>query len=46
MAFESHAEVASVDRSMRMSLSAPEGAVRAFNLGTHIRARLVWVGGG
>lgn len=42
MAFEDHAEVISVERGLRMSLQIPENALRGFNFGTHIRARLVW----
>lgn len=41
-AFEDHAEVVSVDRGLRMSLQAPEDALRGFIWGRHIRARLVW----
>ncbi|MGH3620725.1 MAG: hypothetical protein ACRDQ5_02920, partial [Sciscionella sp.] len=42
IAFTDHAEVISVTRRMRMSLQTPETALRLFNLGSHIRARLVW----
>ncbi|MGH3905992.1 MAG: hypothetical protein ACRDTE_17690 [Pseudonocardiaceae bacterium] len=42
MAFDDHAEVVSVGRGMRMSLQAPENALRLFKFGSHIRARLVW----
>jgi hypothetical protein len=42
MAFEDHAEVVSVKRGMRVSLPTPENALRLFNFGTHIEARLVW----
>lgn len=42
MAFTDHAEVVSVDHGMRMSLQAPENALRLFKFGSHIRARLVW----
>lgn len=41
MAFDDHAEVVSVNRR-RMSLPAPENALRGFHVGRHIRARLVW----
>ncbi|MFE0028168.1 hypothetical protein [Amycolatopsis sp. NPDC059021] len=43
MAFEEHAEVVSVDRSLRIGLDEPRKALPSFNFGTHIRARLVWV---
>lgn len=39
MAFSDHAEVVSVDGRLRMSLKAPESALRGFHFGTHIRAR-------
>lgn len=42
MAFQDHAEVVAVDHGLRMSLQAAENAPRGFNLGSHIRARLVW----
>ncbi|MGH3566069.1 MAG: hypothetical protein ACRDRH_08570 [Pseudonocardia sp.] len=42
MAFDDHAEVVSVAHGMRGSLRAPEDALRLFDLGSHIRARLVW----
>ncbi|MGH3624505.1 MAG: hypothetical protein ACRDQ5_22420, partial [Sciscionella sp.] len=42
MVFEDHAEVVGVDRGLRMSLQTPEDALRGFNFGSHIRARLVW----
>jgi hypothetical protein len=42
MAFDDHAEVVSVAGGMRMSLPAPENALRMFTVGSHIRARLVW----
>lgn len=42
MAFDDHAEVVSQVSGMRASLRAPEHALRRFNLGSHIRARLVW----
>ncbi|MEV0049038.1 hypothetical protein AB0H34_00895 [Saccharopolyspora shandongensis] len=42
MAFADHAEVVSVGGGLRMSLSEPESALRGFNFGSHIRARLVW----
>jgi hypothetical protein len=41
MAFEDRAEVVSVDSAVRISLSAPEGALRGFGFGSHIRTRLV-----
>ncbi|HEU0089214.1 MAG TPA: hypothetical protein VFQ77_16475 [Pseudonocardiaceae bacterium] len=42
MAFDDYAEVVSVAHGMQGSLRAPQDAVRLFNLGSHIRARLVW----
>ena len=42
MAFADHAEVVSVTRGLRMSLQAPENALRMFKFGSHVRARLVW----
>ncbi|WP_225978486.1 hypothetical protein [Gandjariella thermophila] len=42
MAFADHAEVVSVDRSLRMSLRKPKDTLPAFHFGSHIRARLVW----
>lgn len=42
MAFTDHAEVVSLGRQRRMSLPAPENALRLFKFGSHIRARLVW----
>lgn len=42
MAFDDHAEVVSVERGLRMSLREPDQALRGFNFGSHIRARLVW----
>jgi hypothetical protein len=42
MAFADHAEVVPVKRGLRMSLQAPENALRMFKFGSHIRARLVW----
>lgn len=42
MAFDDHAEVVRVDRGCRMSLPAPENALRHFTRGDYIRARLVW----
>lgn len=44
MAFPDHAEVIGVGRTGWMSLQAPEGAVRMFETGEHIRVRLVWLG--
>jgi hypothetical protein len=43
MAFEDHAEVVSVDRSLRMLVTVPEDALPGFTFGSHIKARLVWV---
>jgi hypothetical protein len=43
MAFEDGAKVFGVDRGQYLSLRSPERAVRAFNHGPHITARLVWV---
>jgi hypothetical protein len=42
MAFADHAEVVSVELGLRTSLQTPENALRLFNFGSHIRARLVW----
>jgi len=42
MAFTDHTEVVSVEHTRRMSLQTPENALRLFNLGGYIRARLVW----
>lgn len=42
VAFDDHAEAFSIERTQRMSLRAPEDALRMFNFGSHIRARLVW----
>ncbi|MGH3493530.1 MAG: hypothetical protein ACRDQ1_09870 [Sciscionella sp.] len=42
MAFDDRAEVVAVERGLRMSLRAPEDALRAFSWGSHIRARVVW----
>ncbi|MGQ0841337.1 hypothetical protein [Actinokineospora sp.] len=42
MAFADHAEVVSVTRGLRMSLHAPDDALRLYKFGSHIRARLVW----
>lgn len=46
MAFENHAEVVSLQSALRMSLQTPENALRGFNCGSHVRARLVWFNGG
>lgn len=40
IAFDDHAEIAA--RGIQGSLHTPEDALRFFNLGSHIRARLVW----
>jgi hypothetical protein len=42
MAFSDHTEVVSYEHTVRMSLAAPENALRRFQLGGHIQARLVW----
>lgn len=42
MAFEDHSDVVAVEHGHRLTLRAPEYAVRSFNVGSHIRARLVW----
>ncbi|MDV6014772.1 hypothetical protein F8178_20150 [Haloechinothrix sp. LS1_15] len=42
MAFDDRADVVSVDCGLRMSLSAPEQALRGFRVGNRIGARLVW----
>ncbi|MDQ2708202.1 MAG: hypothetical protein M3Z25_11440 [Actinomycetota bacterium] len=43
MAFAEHTEIVSAEREVRMSLQAPENALWMFKLGSHIRARLVWL---
>jgi hypothetical protein len=43
MAFDGHATAISTDRSVRLQLSEPEDALHAFNFGSHIRSKLVWV---
>jgi hypothetical protein len=43
MAFEDHATVCAVDRPLRLTLRAPERALRAFSHGPYITARLIWV---
>lgn len=40
VAFPDHAEI--VTHQLRMSVRAPESALRMFTVGNHIRARLVW----
>lgn len=40
LAFDDHSEVMS--RDVHSSLRRPEDALRLFNVGSHIRARLVW----
>lgn len=40
VAFPDHAEI--VAHQLRMSVRAPESALRMFAVGDHIRARLVW----
>jgi hypothetical protein len=40
MAFPDHAEI--VAHQMRISVRAPESALRMFTVGSHIRAHLVW----
>ncbi|MBB5801277.1 hypothetical protein F4560_001045 [Saccharothrix ecbatanensis] len=42
MAFADHAEVVSVEHRRRMSLQAPENALRLFAVGGQVRVRLVW----
>lgn len=42
LVFDDHTEVVSVKRGLRMSLPAPENALRLFKFGSHIQARLVW----
>jgi hypothetical protein len=42
MAFTDHAEVVSAEHKQRISLQAPENALRLFKFGNHIRAHLVW----
>lgn len=42
IAFDHHAEVVSANGQRRMRLQAPQHALRHFQLGTSIRARLVW----
>ncbi len=43
MAFDDHVEVVFVERERWMSLQAPETALRMFDFGSHIQARLVWI---
>ncbi|PZS28506.1 MAG: hypothetical protein DLM59_14580 [Pseudonocardiales bacterium] len=43
LAFEGHAEVVSSPPAVRMSLRAPKNCLRGFTIGSHVRARLVWV---
>ncbi|WP_016697734.1 hypothetical protein [Actinoalloteichus spitiensis] len=43
IAFDDHAAVVAVDGGLRMNLSSPEHALRGFNWGPDITARLVWV---
>jgi hypothetical protein len=40
LAFPDHAEI--VADHLRMSLHSPESALRMFDAGRHVRARLVW----
>ncbi|TDV52015.1 hypothetical protein [Actinophytocola oryzae] len=40
MAFDDHSEI--VTHQRRLSVRAPENALRMFTVGDHIRARLVW----
>jgi hypothetical protein len=42
VAFPDHAEVVPTERGPRMSLQAPENALRYFNVGSYICTRLVW----
>ncbi|MGW1682051.1 hypothetical protein [Saccharopolyspora sp. NPDC002376] len=42
LAFADHAEVIAVGGGLRMSMAAPESALRGFTFGSRIRARLVW----
>ncbi len=42
MAFDDHAYLVSVDRTLRMSLNHPEEALLGFHRGDDVRARLVW----
>jgi hypothetical protein len=44
MAFDDHAEVVTVDGSVRMSLPSPERAVRRFAYAPQLSAQLVWPG--
>ncbi|MEV6829317.1 hypothetical protein [Amycolatopsis sp. NPDC051102] len=44
MAFPDHAEVITVEYTRRMSFSAPTRALRLFSFGSHVRARIAWVG--
>ena len=43
MAFADHTEVVSATSGARMILQAPETAIRAFTIGSHVHARLIWV---
>ncbi|PRW62376.1 hypothetical protein CEP50_15875 [Actinopolyspora mortivallis] len=42
LAFEDHAEVVAVDRTLHMRLRRPENALRRFTVRPHVRTRLVW----
>jgi hypothetical protein len=42
-AFDDHAELVSVDRSLRIGLGTPGGALRILARHPHISTRLVWV---
>ncbi|EOD67519.1 hypothetical protein [Amycolatopsis vancoresmycina] len=43
LAFEDRADVISVGGRLRMSLTAPEHALRGFRAGPHVHPRLVWL---
>lgn len=42
LAFANHAEVVSVQGGLRMRLAEPEDALCCFNMGSFVRAHLVW----
>lgn len=42
MKFDDRTEIISVEGGMRMTLQAPEAALRGFAWSSHIRSRLVW----
>jgi len=42
MAFDDHADIVSSECGLWRRLTAAEDALRGFNLGSHVHARLVW----